>query len=168
MVVANLIALPLLVILSVFQTAIVNRLPLLHGTADLILLTLAAWSLHERVTNVWFWVLFGGILVSYASATPFFAPLIGYVVMTVIARLLRRRVWQTPILAMILITFLGTFIQHGLYMGALFIRGVTFNWRESLNLINLPSLLLNILLAIPVYAVISTLAEWVYPGELEI
>jgi rod shape-determining protein MreD len=165
--VVDLIAIPILIILSVFQTAIVNQLPLLHGTADLILLTLAAWSVQERVNHAWIWAIAGGILISFSSATPYYAPLVGYLIITVIARLLRRRVWQTPILAMLLVTFLGTFVMHGLYLGTLFVQGLSFDWRECLNLITLPSLLLNILLAIPVYAIMTNLAEWVYPVELE-
>jgi cell shape-determining protein MreD len=165
---ANLIAIPVLVILGILQTTIVNRLPLLHGTADLILLTLAAWSLQERVSSSWFWALFGGILVSFSSATPYFAPLAGYLILTLFARMLRRRVWQTPIVAMFLVTFFGTLVLHGLYIGSLLIHGTNLNLRDGLNLVTLPSLLLNILLAIPVYAVISGLSEWVYPLELEL
>jgi cell shape-determining protein MreD len=165
---ANLIAIPVLVILGILQTTIVNRLPLLHGTADLILLTLAAWSLQERVSSSWFWAILGGILVSFSSATPYFAPLAGYLILTLFARMLRRRVWQTPIVAMFLVTFFGTLVLHGLYIGSLLIRGTNLNLRDGLNLVTLPSLLLNILLAIPVYAVISGLSEWVYPLELEL
>ncbi len=165
---ANLLAIPVLVILGILQTTIVNRLPLLHGTADIILLALAAWSLQERVKSSWFWVLLGGILVSFSSATPYFAPLVGYLISTAFARVLRRRVWQTPIIAMFLVTFFGTLVLHGLYLGTLLIHGANLNWQDGLNLVTLPSLLLNILLAIPVYAVISGLSEWVYPLELEL
>lgn len=165
---ANLIAIPLLVVLSVVQTAIVNRLPLLHGTADVMLLTISAWALNERVTSAWFWAVLGGALISFISATPYYAPLLGYLAITLIARLLRRRIWQTPILAMFVVTFMGTFIMHALYALTLFVQGISVDWRVSLNLITLPSLLLNMLLAIPVYAVVSDLAEWVYPVELEI
>jgi hypothetical protein len=35
-------------------------------------------------------------------------------------------------------------------------------------LIILPSLLLNIILAAPVYAVIKDLAEWIYPEEIKV
>ncbi len=165
---ANLIAIPVLVILSILQIAVVDRLPLLHGTADLILLTISAWALNERVTSAWLWTILGGVLIGFISATPYYAPAIGYMVITVIARLLRRRVWQTPILAMFLVTFIGTFVMHGLYAIGIIIHGVVPDLQTSLNLITLPSLLLNMLLAIPVYAVISDLAEWVYPVELEI
>ncbi len=165
---ANLIAIPLLVVLSVVQTAIVNRLPLLHGTADVMLLTISAWALNERVTSAWFWTILGGVLISFISATPYYVPLVGYLAVTAIARLLRRRIWQTPILAMFGVTFVGTFILHTLYAATLFVQGIPVDWRMSLNNITLPSLLLNMLLAVPVYAVISDLAEWVYPVELEI
>ncbi len=163
----DLIAIPILVIISIFQTAVVNQLSLLHGTADLMLVTLVAWAIQERVTNAWLWAIIGGTLISFSSATPYFAPLAGYLIVTLLARLLRRRIWQTPILALLLVTFLGTFVMHGVYLGTLLMKGLSFNWRDSLDLITLPSLLLNILLAIPIYAILTNLAEWVYPVELE-
>jgi hypothetical protein len=38
---------------------------------------------------------------------------------------------------------------------------------DVLNQITLPSLLLNLLLALPVYVLLGDLAKWVHPEELE-
>jgi hypothetical protein len=53
-------------------------------------------------------------------------------------------------------------------MFALRLSGSLIPVLESVNLIILPSTLLNLILAIPVYALISDLANWLYPQELEI
>ena len=47
-------AFPVLIITLMLQLAIISRLPLLHGTADLMLLVLVAWALQERVRTAWF------------------------------------------------------------------------------------------------------------------
>ena len=108
-------------------------------------------------------------MVGFVSAVPMVIPLIGYLIVTAIARLLRRQVvWQTPILSMFLVTFLGSIISQGLVMGALIFNGTPLPLLDSLNLVILPGTLLNLLLALPVYAVISDLAQWVYPEEVEV
>ena len=165
---ANLLSIPVLLVVVLLQTTIVSRLPLLNGTADLMLLTLTAWALQERVRSAWLWTLVGGLMVSFISAMPPFTPLAGYLIVTGLARLLQKRVWQSPILAMFVATLLGTLMMHGLTIAVLQAVGRTFDWRQGLNLITLPSALLNILLVLPVHAIVVDLAHWAYPVELEI
>ncbi len=147
------------------QLAIVSRLPLIHGTADLILLALAAWASHERVKSAWHWAVLAGVAVSLISGLPYFVPLIGYLLTTGIARVLQRRVWQTPILAMFVTTILGTILYQFLSIFALTASGTPIPFQQALIQVTLPSALLNLLLALPVYTVISDVARWVYPGE---
>ena len=59
----TLLAIPIFVFLGIFQTSVVSRLPLLHGTADLVLLVVIAWSLQERVRTAWQWALMAGLVV---------------------------------------------------------------------------------------------------------
>lgn len=161
-----LIAIPVLGLSLLLQLAVVSRLPLLHGTADLVLLVLVSWALQDRVKSVWFWVLLGGGMVSVASGLPFYMPLFGYVVVIGITRLLHRQVWQTPILAMFVATFLSTLIYHAMSLAALEVAGRGLPLTESLTMITLPSALLNLMLAFPVYTVITDLANWIYPSEM--
>jgi hypothetical protein len=39
---------------------------------------------------------------------------------------------------------------------------------QALNIVTLPSILMNLLFAIPVYALVSELADWLYPEEIEV
>lgn len=147
------------------QLAVVSRLPLIHGTADLILLALAAWASQERVKSAWQWTVLAGVGVSLVSGLPYFVPLFGYLLVTAIARLLQRRVWQTPILAMFVTTILGTILYQILSILALVASGTPIPFQQALTQVTLPSSLLNLILALPVYTVISDIARWVYPGE---
>lgn len=165
---AILIAIPILSLLLVVQTAIISRAPLLQGTADILLLTVIAWALQERVRSAWYWAVLAGLLVSFVSGLPYGLLLAGYLLATGIALALRQRVWQAPILAMFAATFFGTLIVHLISLLVLRISGNPMPILEALNLITLPSLLLNLLLAVPIYAVFSDLAKWVYPEQLEI
>jgi rod shape-determining protein MreD len=165
---SGLLSFPVLIVLLMLQMVVVSRLPLLSGTADLILLVLVAWSLHERVTTAWVWATVAGLLVSFVSALPLFTPLVGYLVVTGIARLLQRRVWQTPILAMIVATVVGSLFYHFLSWFLLTFAGTPLPVQESFSRVVLPAILLNLLLSIPIYALVTDMANWVHPYELEL
>ena len=161
----ELIAIPLLSLILVIQMAIVSRIPLLGGYADLMLVALAAWSLQERVETSWHWAIFGGILVGWVSALPWFIPIAGYLLMVAVARLLVRRIWQAPLLAIFIIVFFGSIIFHLLSALSLQLMGSPLLIGDALSVVTLPSLLLNLFLAIPAFPIFRDLAVWVYGIE---
>lgn len=165
---ATLLALPILSGLLLLQSAIVSRVTMLQGVADLVLLALIAWSLQKRNRSIWFWAVIGGLMVGYVSALPFGAALVGYFFVVTLGVILRQRVWQMPILAMLIATFFGTLIVQLVEISSLRIVGVDVPFWDAINLVTLPSVLLNLLLAIPFYAMFSDLAGWIYPEPLEV
>ncbi len=78
LVIAHLACALSILVAYLLQTAIISQTPLVNGTADLILLFFAAWTLNERVENSWLWAFIGGVIISMLSAMPFYVPLIGY------------------------------------------------------------------------------------------
>jgi cell shape-determining protein MreD len=160
------IAIPILSILLILQSAVFSRIVLLQGTANLVLLALVAWALQKQVKTAWHWCIIGGLLVSYVSAVPLAAPLLGYVMAVGVALLLKQRVWQAPLLAMFVTTFMGTIVVQLVELAALRITGVVIPFFQSINLVTLPSIMLNLLLAIPFYAIFRDLSNWLYPEEL--
>jgi rod shape-determining protein MreD len=165
---STLIAIPVLGGLMILQTSLLSRFPLLQGTSDLVMLAVIAWALQKRVETAWQWCIIGGLIFSLVSALPVGVALIAYSLITALALILRRHVWQAPLLAMLLTTFLGTVIMHAVSLVAVAISGTSLPFGAVVNLITLPSLLLNLLLAIPIYAIINDLAKWLYPEELEV
>lgn len=152
-----------LVITVMLQSGIASRITLFSGTTDLILLFLVALGLQNRIKHIWLWTLIAGMIISLMSAMPFFVPLFGYLALTAITQLLQKRVWQTPLLAMLVAVFFGTLIQHALYILALIITETPISWIDSINFVTLPSLLLNMLLAIPAYTVVHEIALIIKP-----
>ncbi|HET9907479.1 MAG TPA: hypothetical protein VFQ23_12580 [Anaerolineales bacterium] len=159
----NVVALPVIVLAVILQTAIVSRVYLLSGIADLPLVMLAAWALQEEVETAWHWAVATGLLVGFVSALPMLAPLIGYFAVVGLAQILQGRVWQAPLLAMFSVTFLGSVIASLFSFAVLSLSGIPLPVGDVLGVLTLPSVLLNMLLAIPVYAVMRDLARWVYP-----
>jgi hypothetical protein len=162
------LAIPILGLMVILQSAIFSQVHLLYGTLDLVLLVLVAWSVQERVTTAWHWALIAGLLASFATAVPAVAIIPAYVLATGIALFMRRIFWQRPLLAMVTAIFLGTLATHAISVTALAILGTPLPLLEAFYMITIPSALLNLLLAIPVYALIGDLSRWLYPEPIEI
>ena len=161
----NLIAFPLMFLVVVLQSAVISRISLLAGYADLVLVVLAAWSLQPQVTTAWQWALLGSFLVIFVTAMPWPVVLLGYGFVVLLARLLQGRFWQAPLLIMFTVTFLGTLSMNLLSMITLQLLGTPLPVGDTLGLLTLPSLLLNLLLAVPVYAIMRDMARWIYRAE---
>jgi hypothetical protein len=82
------------------------------------------------------------------------------------ARILARRVWQAPLLAMFTVTLMGTMVLLMLTYVERSLLEVPLPFNLSFVRIILPSILLNLLLAIPVHALVHDLANRLYPTEV--
>ncbi len=159
----NLIAVPLLGLAVIAQSALVSQFPLLSGYADLPIVLLAAWALQERVDTAFHWAFLASLMIALVSRLPWFIYFAGYGGTVLLALLLQRRVWQVPMLAMFSITFLGTVWLHLLSLIYLDLSGDPIPFGTAMGLVTLPGVLLNLLVAIPVMGLMRDLAHWVFP-----
>lgn len=159
----NLVAIPLLGLVVVLQSAVVPAFSLLSGFPDVLLVVLAAWALQEGVTTSVQWALLGSLMISLVSHLPWFIYVAGYGGVVLLARMLQRRVWQVPLLAMFTVTFLGTVLMHLMSFVYLQLFGTPVSVSDAMGLITLPSVLLNLLIAIPLFGMMRDLARWVFP-----
>ena len=161
----NLIAVPVILLSVILQSSIVSRITLLTGTADLPLVMLAAWAMQDDVETAWHWAIATGVLVGFVSGLSWVVPLASYILVIVLAQVLQRRVWQAPLLAMFSVTFLGTIGLSVFSLVVLRFSGISLAIADVFGLVTLPGILLNMLLAIPVFAVMRDLARWVYSSS---
>lgn len=153
---------------GILQSAVVSRMPLLIGTADLILLIMTAWTVQDRVQHPWIWGCTAGITATLISGLPTGVLFVGYLIIAGLAFFARRRLWKAPILTMMGLTLIGTTLVAGLsYLGVL-VTGVLIDIGEAFYLIILPGLLLNMLLAVPVYILVREVTRWIYPVDANI
>jgi rod shape-determining protein MreD len=163
---AILSAIPVLGLAMMLQISIASRIMLLSGNVDLLLLVLAAWSLQERVRAAWIWGVVAGLLAGLVSGVPWYIYLVGYLSVVGIARLLVRRIWQAPLLAMFAVTFIGTLELLMLTFVQRTIFAIPLVFSIVFSQIVLPTVLLNLLLAIPIHALLRDLAERLYPEKV--
>jgi hypothetical protein len=164
----NIVAIPLLGLAVIAQSAVVSQFSLLSGYADLVLVILAAWALQEGVTTAFQWAFLGSVMVSFISHLPWAIYFIGYFSVVILAMLLQRRVWQVPLLAMVSVTFLGTLFMHLISYLYLNFSGSPMSFADSMGLVTLPSVLLNMLIALPLFSMMRDLAHWVFPSAEEV
>jgi rod shape-determining protein MreD len=162
---ALLVAIPVLGLALILQTSIVGRIMLLSGNSDILFLTVAAWSLQERARGAWIWGIAAALLSGLVSGIPWYLYLVGYLSLVGMARLLVRRIWQAPLLAMFTVTLIGTLELLMLMYLKRTLFDVTLPFGEVFFQVILPSVLLNLLVAIPVHALVRDLANRVYPQE---
>jgi hypothetical protein len=161
----NLIAIPILALAFMFQTAVVSSITLLSGAADIVLVILVAWSIQEQVQSSWHWAVMAGLIGAFVSGLPPYVLIIAYVLAVSLARYILHQTSQTPVLALLIVTFFATLILHLITYFSLVLRGTAIPFGDALAFITLPSVVLNLLLALPIHSFIRDLALWVYPLE---
>lgn len=149
------------------QLSVFSQWKILSGNADLLLLFVIAWCLYDRSKYLWLLVLIMAGTTIFVSAAPIYITLVVYVGVYLLSRQIHSRMWQTPLLAMIVLTFIASLAQNALSIGTIFIRNININFSAALIEIALPSLLLNMLLAIPVHALVRELAYYAFPKGVE-
>jgi len=156
------------VLAMMLQYGVFSRWMILSGSPDLVLLLIIALCLHQKHRRFWILILIMGGVVGFVSALPFFIPMVVYMAVYLASFGLKQRVWQTPLLAMFLLTFGATILVNFLSIAVLFIQRIPFNFSIALVNVVLPSVFLNMFLAIPVHAIMWELSVWLYPQGAQI
>lgn len=160
----TLLGIPLIAFLVILQSSIISRLNISYGQADIVLVFLIAWTLLETKNNGIWWAAFAAIGMSLISALPAFAYLIIFLVTTGGCKYLKDRLWNVPLLTMVILTFLGSFVEYGVSFAAISVTQIRLPLIESIEKIILPSMALNILIGIPIYILVKDLLEVFEPG----
>lgn len=160
-----LLSIPVLGILTILQSAVVSRLPLSRGTADLILVVLVAIALQKRSDYAWIWSLVGGLFVDFFSGLPFGVFTVSYLIVISLASFLRDRIWRFSFLMQLLVVLTGTVISHGISYLIIFLQGANLPIATVLRSITMPSLILNFMLSLPVFILTQDVIEQFQPVE---
>lgn len=152
----------LVLVFTSLQLSVVSRIPLNHGMADILLLFVIAWCLNRQARKYYIPVLLAGGLISFISSLPFPTALISYLVAALLTRALVSRLWEMPVFSMLLLTIGATFFQHLLYIVIIQFQGTAIPLLSSLQEITLPSIFLNIILALPMYLIVQDTQKFVY------
>lgn len=163
----HLIAFPILAFAVILQSAIISRISLLSGYADIVLIIVIAWTLQEGITTAWHWAIIAGLFTSILTGIFWGIPFSGYIIAVLIAKSLQKRLWQAPMISIFTATFIASIIYYLVSFIYLNLVGGNLPFSETFSLVILPSTLLNLLFAVPVYWFLRDLARWSNPIEEE-
>lgn len=152
----------------ILQSAVMSRMPLLNGIADLVMLVLISWCLQKSVRYAWGLGAVAALFGAIGSGLPMGAAPLAYLLVTLITILARKRFGEIRLLLILALAIFGTLVVHLVSVAAISLTGTLLPLDQALNLVTLPSILLNLLAAIPVYAVIRDVAGFIYPQEIEV
>jgi rod shape-determining protein MreD len=159
------LSIPTLGLIAILQSAVVSRLPLNRGTADLMLVVLIAIALQKTVTTSWQWSIVGGLLMDFLSGLPFGIFTVSYLLATALALIIRERIWRFSFLMQLLIVFFGTIVSHALSFLVLFLQGSDISLGIVLQVVTLPSIILNFMISLPIFILTQDVLEQVTPQE---
>lgn len=152
----------LIILFTSLQLAVVSRLPLQHGMADIVLLFIIAWSLNRQAKRFYIPALIAGIVITFISSVPVPGVLVAYMLAAILTRVLVNRLWEMPLFSMLIITIIATIAQHLIYIIISQIGGIPISLSQSLSQITLPSVFLNVILALPIYLIVQDTQKYVY------
>ncbi len=159
------LSIPTLGLIAILQSAVVSRLPLNRGTADLMLVVLVAIALQKTVSTSWQWSIVGGLFVDYLSGLPFGIFTASYLLATGLALIIRERIWRFSFLMQLLVVFFGTMFSHALSFLVLFLQGSEISLGTVLQVVTLPSIILNFMISLPIFILTQDILEQVNPQE---
>ena len=153
---------------GILQSAVLSRLPLINGMADILMLLIVGWTIQPYVKYPWMWVFIASLVSTIISAMTIGITPLAYGFVFVTALFLRQRFWKARLLTMIALSLFGTILVHAFSFFTIIFQGNLFSFPEAFYLITLPSMLLNLVFAVPVYAITRELVKWIYPEKIEV
>lgn len=159
------LSIPVLSIITILQSVVISRLPLINGTADLMLVLLVAITFQKSVKTAWQWSIVGGLLTDFFSGLPFGLFTVSYLITTGIAHVLRERIWRFSFLMHLLVVLSGIIITHTFSYLVLFLQGTSLQFTSVLQAVTMPSIILSFMLSLPVYIIVQDVIEQLKPPE---
>lgn len=161
------VGLPILAAAAFIQVGFFGQIRLMGGTPDLILLCIIAWSINDRTEYSWILTIGGGLIMSYISAMPMNGYLWMYLFVWILIRFIKMRVWQMPLVLMLFVTITATLVVSVGTLGLLFLQNANVNYLEAFRQIIVPSLVMNLLLSVPIYAFLNDVINTIYINDEE-
>lgn len=142
-----------IVLLAIMESSL---LPLFTVRPNLTLVVSAAWA-AIRGDEGFVWALGGGLLLDLQSSAPFGMHVVGLMAGNLLAALLDRAPIPIPWIRTLNWVSVTTVVYYVVSIGVLRLDGRAFDISTGLTTIVLPSLVANILLAIPAHIILTRL-----------
>lgn len=162
-----LIGIPIMALLALLQSTVLSFSFFLDGRIDLVLLAIVGWGLTGRATETIVLGFIGGLFLDLFTAMPFGVNAIAMVIVALVISAFAGRIWQANLLTPLAATLVASLVYHFLILGVLLLIGRSIDLPFALRRVIFPSVFMNLILAIPVSQAAASLANQLYPPEVE-
>jgi hypothetical protein len=147
------------------QLGIFSNIQVLSGKIDLLMLGVIAWSLQKKteIIDIFIYSIITIFFIYLISAEPILIIILLYSLMIFVVLWSKNNIQQLPVVSMLIFTAIFTLIHLAIFGLYLQFSGLNINAVEIFQTVILPSMLINLIAAIPIYLLTNELQHWVYP-----
>ena len=153
-------------LLAVLQSSLVNHLRLVEGRPDLILLAITAWALAGHARQALLFGFVGGLALDLFSEVPLGVSSAALVLVGVLVSYSEGRFWGVHPLMQLAAVLAASAVFYAAQLSSLWVAGHPIDLPQALNRIVLPSLFLNLVLALPAAQAAEALSRFFTPGQV--
>ena len=135
-----------------------------RGQLNLVMLFVICWSVHAELTDCLIWALVGGIALDLLSILPMGTTSVALIVIAFSFNSIARQLFHVRLMFLIGATPIATLLLTAYTLAALAIAGNTYDILAVARLVLIPTILLNLLAVVPVYAVVRLLQRRLESG----
>lgn len=152
-------------VISMLQLGIFSNIQVLSGKIDLLMLGVIAWSLQKKteIIDIFIYSIITIFFIYLISAEPILIIILLYSLMIFVVLWSKNNIQQLPVVSMLIFTAIFTLIHLAIFGLYLQFSGLNINAVEIFQTVILPSMLINLIAAIPIYLLTNELQHWVYP-----
>lgn len=152
-------------IVSMLQLGIFSHIQVLSGKIDLIMLGAIAWTLQRRTEfiDVLIYAFLCVFFLYLISAEPLIILVMLYTLIALFIYWSKNNIQQIPIVSMLVFTTIFTFVHLSIFGFYLQLFGTNLDAIEVFQIVILPSILINLVAAIPIFLLTNELQHLVYP-----
>lgn len=154
----------LFVFAMILQIVVISDIHLIQGTADIILLIYIAWSINKKTKYNAELALIAGMLMSFVTAIPYYIVIPAYLAVFFLNRIIILKFFDISILKTAISILISTLGYLGLsYVYLWIIKGTTITIPDAFGMVIVPSMLMNMAFALPVFAIMREVISLIYP-----
>lgn len=152
--------------LAVLQASLVNHLQLLDGRPDLILLAITGWALNGHGRQAMLFGFVGGFALDLFSEVPLGVSSAALVLVAALVSYSEGRFWGVHPLMQLAAVLVASGIFYAAQLASLGIVGHPIDLALLLNRTVVPSVFLNLVLALPAAQAAEALSRFFTPAEV--
>lgn len=163
---AIILAVPLMVILTVIQTAVLPHFPLLGVVPSLPFLVALAWGLLRGVNEGVIWAFIAGFFMDLFTTAPVGGLALSYMIAVLAACFINDVLPVNRTIVPMFLAALSTIIQQLLY--AIFLSIFGYSMVQLISSSLMPTVLLHTFMILPIYWLLYLIQKTVWPKPVEV